>query len=124
MQSDDNAAFARLQAALTAVGDALSRANLEQLLAAEPELGAAFEALARARSRAVDPGMRAAIEPTRAALLRCRRLGAALVEFTRISLDPTGEACYSRAGLRPAVDRGDAAAVGLRSTGPTLEARG
>jgi hypothetical protein len=125
MTSDDNTAFARLEAALRAVGDALSHADLEQLLAAEPELGAAFEGVARVQPRAVGQDARIAIDAARAALLRCRRLGAALVEFTRISLDPSGEGGYSRAGMRPALDGPSvAAAVVLRSPGPTLEARG
>jgi hypothetical protein len=122
MTPDDKAAFARLEGALRAVGDALGRADIVRLLSAEPELAAALEGVARVGPGVVDRDVRGTIDATRAALLRCRRLGAALVEFTRISLDPSGEAAYSRAGVLPAFDRaGVAAAVVL---GPTMEARG
>jgi len=120
MTTDDAVAFARLDGALAAVGDALSRADLDRLLATEPVLSAAMEAVARLRPGGVDTDRRAAIDRVRTSLLRCRRLGAALVEFTRISLDPSGDGVYSRMGS--AIDRtGAASAVVL---GPTLEARG
>ena len=120
MTTDEKAIFKRLERALQAVGDALGRADLERLLSAEPELGAALEAVVHVRPARLDADYRAAIDRGRAALLRCRRLGAALVEFTRISLDPSGEAGYSRAGMLPGADRpGMPGAVG-----PTMEARG
>ena len=122
MTPDDAVAFARLDGALVALGDALSRADLDQLLATEPVLSSAMEAVARLRPARADRESRAAIERARTSLLRCRRLGAALVEFTRISLDPSGEAGYSSMGHPPAIDRaGVASAVVI---GPTLEARG
>jgi hypothetical protein len=122
MTPDDRAAYARLEGALRAVGDALGRADLVRLLSAEPELAAALEGVARVEPGGVGRDVRVTIEATRATLLRCRRLGAALVEFTRISLDPSGEAGYSRAGMLPAFDRTGVAAAVVH--GPTLEARG
>jgi hypothetical protein len=120
MTIDEKAVFTRLAQALLCVGDALSRADLDRLLSAEPELGAALEAVARVHPIALDADLRAAIDRGRAALLRCRRLGAALVEFTRISLDPAGELAYSRAGMVPGADC-VAPPSGLT---PTMEARG
>jgi hypothetical protein len=120
MTTDEKAIFKRLERALQAVGDALSRADLDRLLSAEPELAAALEAVVHVRAGRLDADYRAAIDGGRAALLRCRRLGAALVEFTRISLDPSGEAGYSRMGMLPGADR--AAMPG--AVGPTMEARG
>jgi hypothetical protein len=119
MTTDEKAIFKRLERALQAVGDALGRADLDRLLSAEPELGAALEAVAHVRPARLDADYRGAIDSSRAELLRCRRLGAALVEFTRISLDPCGESGYSRAGILPGADRAVAGAVG-----PTMEARG
>jgi hypothetical protein len=120
MTNEEQVVFVRLEQALREVGDALSRADLDRLLAAEPELGAALETVAHLRPRALDAGLRAAVERGRAALLRCRRLGAALVEFTRITLDPAGESAYSRAGMVPNADR-----TGMPgAVTPTMEARG
>jgi hypothetical protein len=120
MTTNEKAVFARLELALQVVGDALSRADLERLLSAEPELGAALEAVARVPPAVLTDDLRGAIDGARSALLRCRRLGAALVEFTRISLDPAGEFGYSRAGIWPSPDRGDIPVA----HGPTMEARG
>jgi hypothetical protein len=86
------AAVARLRAALERTADALAQPNLETLLAGESEievalaeLPATFE-LAPEERRAV----RVEVEAAHAALLRCRRLGAALDSFVRISLDAQG----------------------------------
>jgi hypothetical protein len=117
MTADKTVVFVRLEQALRTVGDALSRADLDLLLSAEPQLGAALEAVARVHPTVLDSEWRGVIERGRAALLRCRRLGAALVEFTRISLDPAGELAYSRARMMPGADRGAVVA-------PTMEARG
>ena len=120
MTTDEKAIFKRLERALQAVGDALSRADLESV--ALRGAGACRRARGRGARAGCEArrGLRAAIDGGRAALLRCRRLGAALVEFTRISLDPCGEAGYSRMGMLPGADR--AAMPG--AVGPTMEARG
>jgi hypothetical protein len=124
MTIDEKAVFARLEQALQSVGDALSRADLDRLLSAEPELGAALEGLALVQPVAFDDDFRVAIDGGRAALLRCRRLGAALLEFTRISLDPAGELGYSRIGMGPGVDRTGAPGTLASSAPSTMEARG
>jgi hypothetical protein len=120
MTIDEKAVFARLEQALQTLGDALSRADLDRLLSAEPELGAALEAVARVHPSALDADLRPAIDRGRAALLRCRRLGSALVEFTRISLDPGGESPYSRGGMLPGAER----LAAPNTLAPTMEARG
>ena len=124
MTIEEKVVFARLEQALQSVGDALSRADLERLLSAEPELGAALEGVALVQPIAFDDDLRAAIDSGRAALLRCRRLGAALVEFTRISLDPAGELAYSRIGMAPGGDRTGAPGALAPSAPSTLDARG
>ena len=121
MPTDVRTPLVRLELALRAVGNALSRADLERLRTAEPELAAALEGVARLQPADIDQDARIAIEAARAALVRCKRLGASLLEFTRISLDPAGVAGYSRDGLRPAVNPAALATAGLATT---LEARG
>ena len=91
----------RLELSLQAVGDALARADLERLLTAEPELATALDAVARCSPARSTGTSGLAIDAARSSLLRCRRLGAALLEFTRISLDPTGQSGYSRTGMVP-----------------------
>ena len=93
MSAPTDIPIVRLNAALDEVGDALASADLVRLLAAEPGLGAALDALIGT----TDPD-RQAVERARSALLRCRRLGAGLVAFTRLSLDPAGTQAYSRRG--------------------------
>jgi hypothetical protein len=122
MRGEDTATLVRLELALRAVGNALGRADLDRLLTAEPELAAALEAVARLEPGVLDRDARIAIDAARAALLRCRRLGAALMEFTRISLDPSGQSGYSRAAMLPRADRASTAPAVV--VGPTLEARG
>jgi len=122
MATDDvRTSLVRLELALRAVGNALSRADLERLLTAEPELAAALDAVGRLSAADIDAEARIAIEASRAALLRCKRLGASLLEFTRISLDPAGVTGYARDGLRPLSGAALATASGIA---PTLEARG
>jgi hypothetical protein len=86
------AAVARLRAALERTASALAHPDLETLLAGESEievalaeLPATFE-LSPEERRAV----RVEVEAARIALLRCRRLGAALGSFVRISLEVQG----------------------------------
>lgn len=82
----------RLKAALEDTAVALAAADLDRLLAAESALQAALHELPS--MGAVDPGdrplFRRELEGAAAALLRCRRLGANLSDFVRISLDAQG----------------------------------
>lgn len=103
--------LARLTAALTEVADALAAADLARLLAAEPVLCAALDAVTAGAG-----ADRQAVEQARAALLRCRRLGAGLVAFTRLSLDPEGTQVYSRHGAGQGPE--------LPPPGTSMEARG
>lgn len=105
----------RLTAALNEVADALAAADLSRLLAAESGLGAALDGVSGSR-----PADRRALDDARSALLRCRRLGASLVAFTRLSLDPEGTHVYSRRGAP--LDRRDEA-VALPVRGGSMEAR-
>jgi hypothetical protein len=111
-----------IRTALAEVGDALACGALDRLLAAEPVLSAAVDNLAKAAGSPLDESGRAAVEEARGALLRCRRLGASLVEFTRISLDPQGGHAYSRAGRMPAFELAPNGTA--RAAGSMLEARG
>jgi hypothetical protein len=95
----------RLRAVLDEVAGALGTGSLDRLLAAEPELGLALEAVARLPVPPPQPELRVEIESVRAAVLRCRRLGAALGDVTRISLDPSGTRGYVRGGRTPAIER-------------------
>lgn len=122
MTSEDKAVLVQLELSLRAVGNALARANLERLLTAEPELATALDAVARLQPGSLDWEARVAIDAARSSLLRCRRLGAALLEFTRISLDPTGQSGYSRTGMVPGTAQAGTASAA--AVGPTLEARG
>jgi hypothetical protein len=111
-----------IRSVLADVGDALACGALERLLALEPVLCAAVDRLAKAGDSPLDEGGRRAVEEARAALLRCRRLGASLIEFTRISLDPLGGHAYSRAGRMPGLESPSKGAG--RAAGAMLEARG
>jgi hypothetical protein len=106
--------LAQLQNALDEAGDALASADLPKLLAAELKLGAALNGMS-----GVGQADRESIERARAALLRCRRLGAALVKFTRVSLDLSGLDTYSRHGDLAGETRADAPV-----RGHSMEARG
>lgn len=106
----EQAGLDRLRVALSSVAGALAGSDLEQLLACEPELASALEAALAAPRSAIT---RTEIARTRAELLRCRRLGASLVAFTQLSLDPDGAQTYSRSGSAP---------IGVRAA--SVEARG
>jgi hypothetical protein len=106
--------LAQLQGALDEAGDALASADLPKLLAAELKLGAALNAVS-----GFGQADRESIERARAALLRCRRLGAALVKFTRVSLDLGGLDTYSRHGEASSEARPDSPV-----RGSSMEARG
>ena len=103
-------AAARLRSALKATADALAVPNLEALLNVESALTAALAALPTIRSLD-EAGREAAREDllaARAALERCRRLGTALGEIVRVSLDARGQGI----GYEPA--RGAAATLSGR----------
>jgi hypothetical protein len=106
-----DAPLARLTAALDELAGALASADLPRLLAVEPVLAAALEGLSGST-----PADRRAVDDARAALLRCRRLGAGLVAFARLSLESSGAPMYSRLGADGSIDHPTRVA--------SLEARG
>ncbi len=76
----------RLRGALVRMGDALATAQLDGLLGAEAELADALGQLS-VSGRPSPPDLHALtveLGRTRAALVRCRRLGTALVEVARL----------------------------------------
>src|SRR4051812_19520960 len=86
-------AAARLRAALETIADALVAPKLEALLNVESALTAAISALPTIRSldAAGRVEARADLEAAQAALARCHRLGGALGDFVRMSLDLRGQ---------------------------------
>jgi hypothetical protein len=103
---------------LDTIGDALVESRIDPLLTAEQDLEDALRALAAFHATELDATGRAAIrdevQRCRAALERCRRLGAARECFTALVLEGTGRlATYTRAGEAP---------TGLPTR--TLQARG
>jgi hypothetical protein len=94
MSQPAGTALARLHAALDDLGDALAAADVSRLLAVEPQLGAALDGMIGSEGVHRDD-----VERAQRALLRCRRLGAGLVTFTRLSLDPDGMQAYTRHSL-------------------------
>ena len=98
-------ATARVRASLEVIAGALLAPNLDWLLAAEEELGAALNALGRVRS--VDPEERLAMHRelirTRTALMRCRTFGSVLDDVTQATLVSQARGAeYDRAGTRNA----------------------
>jgi hypothetical protein len=85
-------AVSRLRTAIEDTARALAAADLDRLLAADTALQAALHELPPAASVTQDerPLCRRELEVAAAALLRCRRLGANLSDFVRISLDARG----------------------------------
>ncbi len=87
------AAVARLRTALEDTAAALAEADLARLLASDTALQSALSAMSGLAK--ADPSdrlqFRRELEGTAAALLRCRRLGAGLSDFVRISLGARGE---------------------------------
>jgi hypothetical protein len=94
MSAPADTPLTRLNAALDELADALAAADLSRLLAVEPQLGAALDGMIGSEGV-----RREDVERAQSALLRCRRLGAGLVAFTRLSLDPDGVQAYSRQGI-------------------------
>src|SRR5688572_487110 len=93
--------IAQLRAALEETAAALAAADLDRLLAADTTLQSALTALPaseifRLRAEATVTAedrqlLRQELEGASAALRRCRRLGAGLSDFTRVSLEVRGE---------------------------------
>lgn len=93
----------RIRWALTSLADALAAGRHELVTEAETRLSAALEVARPAGHSAVDPQARAELRSevagARAALDRCRRLGASLTAFVRCSLEAQGRCgAYDRAG--------------------------
>ena len=88
-----------LRQALDLVGDALASPDLEGLLRGEAAIERALADLPSTLDvpAAERAGIRTELEQARAALMRCRRLGAALTDFTRVTLEAQGRAAgYGR----------------------------
>jgi hypothetical protein len=86
-------AASRLRAAIEDTAAALAGADVERLLACDALLQNVLLEVPRSATLAPEQRalLRAEIEGAHAALRRCRRLGAALGDFVRISLDARGE---------------------------------
>jgi hypothetical protein len=98
------AAVARLRLALERTAAALARPDLETLLAGESEIEVALGDLPATYELSLEErsAVRVEVEKAHAALLRCRRLGAALGSFVRISLEAQGLNEYGpRKGATP-----------------------
>ena len=80
---------AGLRQALDQVADALASPSVDALLAGEAAIERALADLPKLADlpRAERAHIRIELERAKHALLRCRRLGAALTEFVRVSLD-------------------------------------
>lgn len=103
---DYAAAAAVLRLALEDAADALATADLDRLLACEARLDAAVTHLpARTAQDTSRATVLADIDAARAALTRCRRLGAALSQFVELGLSAQG---FDREYSRNATPRGAA----------------
>jgi hypothetical protein len=84
-------AVAELRASLEEAADALAHAHLDRLLACESRIE---HALRQVPTRGLSPDGRRAVtaevDLVRHALMRCRRLGAALDEFIRLGMAAQG----------------------------------
>lgn len=100
-ERDPVAAVRAVGVALDAVAHALAHARLDDLLAAEAVLATAVSRLPlESISATVGGNLQRELVRTRRALVRCRRLGAALGETARMSLAARGAAgsAYDRGG--------------------------
>jgi len=97
----------RLRAVLDPLAAAMAGADLDELLRLEPELAAVMSTIpVPARGAAAVPAalnghaaLGAEILAARAALVRCRRLGTALIDFRRFGLQARGAGAeYDRGG--------------------------
>lgn len=86
------AAVSRLRVALERTAEALVRPQIDVLLAGESEIDLALAGLPAMNALSADErrAVRVEVEGASRALLRCRRLGAALGDFVRISLEAQG----------------------------------
>ena len=85
-------AAARLRAAVEETAAALAGADLDRLLASDALLHKVLSEIPRVASLDADGRalLRHEVDEAQAALRRCRRLGAALNDFVRLSLDAQG----------------------------------
>jgi hypothetical protein len=90
------AAVMRLRVALERTAAALVQPDVEGLLAGESDIEVALAELPAVYSLSDEEqrAVRIEVEGAHRALLRCRRLGAALDSFVRISLDAQGRGEY------------------------------
>lgn len=107
MPSEARRALPRAVAALERAAAALVSANLEELVAVEPELADATASLTSMAGAAPGPPDRSLAEDldrARNALARCWRLGANLDDVARLSLAIYGfsQPAYGRDSLAPA----------------------
>ena len=81
-----------LRKALDQVSEALASPSLDKLLKGEAAIERALAELPTIKdvAHADRAGIRVELEFARAALLRCRRLGASLTDLTRATLDAQG----------------------------------
>src|SRR4051794_2134559 len=88
-----------LSRALGGVADALAAVDAVRMLEAEASLSRAMTALGALPRRPASAEARAAVEGARAALLRCRRLGASFSRAARLLTTAGGDAgSYDRVG--------------------------
>ena len=90
------AAVARLRVALERTAGALAQPDLETLLTGESEIEVALGELPATYELSPEErrAVRQEVEGAHTALLRCRRLGAALGSFVRITLETQGHSEY------------------------------
>jgi hypothetical protein len=96
---DPLSAIATLRGCLDDMADALLRADLACVLACETRLATAVSQVCAPLPAGADRlHIEAEIARTRAALLRCQRLGASLNDFARLTLSSAGhDGAYDRA---------------------------
>jgi hypothetical protein len=95
------AAVARLRVALEQTAASLATPRLEGLLGGEEQLEQALAEIPAVESLSPDDrrALREEVEAAAIALRRCRRLGAALSDFARLSLEAQGMGAeYGRRG--------------------------
>jgi hypothetical protein len=96
----------RVRQALEHTAAALTAADLDGLLRGEADLELALKTLTAPPSLPAEDrqALRQELDALRKALLRCRRLGGALLDVVRLSLDAQGRtAAYGRPGAPAAV---------------------
>jgi hypothetical protein len=99
-------AASRVRKALEHTAAALTAADLDGLLRSEGDLELALKALAAPPALPPEDrqALRQELDAARTALLRCRRLGGALLDVVRLSLDAQGRTpAYGRPGAPAAM---------------------